>query len=177
MNPINLTLVVLFVISAFVTGIWLSSILKIQFFPKFADISNIFDLIFDAEEKSEKIKYIILLSTYLLSPVIVAVAFFTGFEPAGEYSCRQYKYFLDYSVQGILKKKFIDRENHSFKTLVLLNGKGEVIDREIDFYFPAVYDLIEKGDTVIKAAKSNEMTVKKKGKVQRFASRNLCTEE
>lgn len=140
-----------------------------------ADYVKMFDLVSDTEDRSKKRKYITLLLASIASPVLMFVFFITGAETVDEWQCRRYNDYLNYSVQGVVVEKYIDKPNHALKTLTMNVNGAAFKETEITLAIPELFDFVEEGDTIFKEAKSPYVLVKSlKGKTQFSDLENPC---
>jgi len=66
------------------------------------------------------------------------------------------------SFSGIIVKKFIDKENHSSRKIVLRNGKIEKVIY-LDFQRDALFNRFQVNDTLTKLANQCEISLKRNG--------------
>ena len=63
---------------------------------------------------------------------------------------------------GIITKKFIDKKNHNYPMIQILN-KGMSLDYNLVHDLSGVFDFVEKGDKIIKNKGSNDVIVRRDG--------------
>jgi hypothetical protein len=180
MDIVNLILVIFLSILSIVFLFWIKEILKkkgykVSGFISPTDYVKMFNLIFSTEDRSQKKKYIILLSASITSPVLMLVALTTGMDTVDDWQCKRYNDFLSYSMQGVVVDKYIDKPNHAFKTLIVASNNGNFKDVEISIFVPEVYELIAKGDTIVKELNSPNVLIKSNSGIKLFSDlHNPC---
>ncbi len=107
-----------------------------------------------------KNKYLIITACFILVIWSVIVYLFlskvndmTGSDPSG--------YYLKDEYSGKVIDKFIDKEQHNYKTLIIKQVKTE---HKVIFSFvkDGLYDYIEKGDTLSKKSGTLDLRLKRK---------------
>lgn len=97
-----------------------------------------------------KKKYIILMYIAFFSFFLLCISPFI--KQALESNCTAYQDFLKDSYSGIVVKKYINREQHSYKTVEIKNFSANKINVFLlDFDISGFYDKININDTIYKA--------------------------
>ncbi len=71
------------------------------------------------------------------------------------------------SFSGVVVKKFIDKENHSSRKIVLRNGKIEEVIY-LDFQRNVLFNSIKVNDTLIKLTNQSKISLKRNGNEMSF---------
>lgn len=73
-------------------------------------------------------------------------------------SCEHYDQFLLVSYDGVVLRKYIDADEHSYKTIVVKNlSDGSVEKIIIDSYIPDLYNGINVNDTIYKEVQNDSV--------------------
>jgi len=135
---------------------------EVSIWNHFSDISNALDLALTntASRKIRKEAFI-LFSVLIIGSIVFVCTFFFGIvESPDEWRCKSYNEYLAHQTNGRVIDKFIDKENHSFKTLIIKNNNTEDAETEIPLWINDFYEKTEIGDTVIKQNNSAYVLIK-----------------
>lgn len=128
---------------------------KEKFHNHLWDIPAMFILIISTTDKKLKRKYGLILVVCVTSLVGLFISGFTLIGGREDYQCSRFKRHLDHEVRGLVTKKFKDKENRNWDTAEI-NSNGEII-RELEtlLYHLELYNVLQPGDSIIKAKGSN----------------------
>jgi|GEM_PF-4849082 len=66
------------------------------------------------------------------------------------------EYYAEYEYNGVVVEKFIDKQQHDYRTVILeVDGKREIL--LLDFETTGIFEFIKVGDTLIKQKKSLDL--------------------
>lgn len=99
--------------------------------------------------------------------------FLTGFsiylfffeDPLGRhYECSDLKVFENTTIDCMVKEKYIDRKNHSFRTIDFVNCENMVIVKDTSSFF----GFIAEGDSITKPLNTDTIYVYRADEIHRF---------
>lgn len=114
--------------------------------------------------KNPKFAYIFLLIFFVI--MIIFIMYENFFQPS--YWCKLSKEFKESSYRGVVVKKFIDKENHSAK-MILIKHNDKIIDMNLDSDTTSYFEYVNVGDSIIKAKESVNLEVIKRNQIKDFS--------
>ena len=92
--------------------------------------------------------------------IFIFIVFENFFQPS--YWCKMEKEFNEANYKGIVVKKFIDKENHSQKT-IQIKSSNEIFSIDLDSDRSGYFEYAKIGDTILKPTnKSMLQTIRNK---------------
>lgn len=125
------------------------------------DLTNAVDVINQSDEPRIRRNFTLILSTLILIIILIPTIFFInrielGFRSIESQRCKRFNDYLDHQIIGTIESKYIDKQNHAFKTLNFTNGKREV---EVTLFVKGLYDFLQSGDSIRKISGNSELKV------------------
>jgi len=121
----------------------------------FADLANARQVIITNKDKSVANVYSAVLGFLTLTVIAFVIAVFYSFSSLTADRCDGFDSYLSHSYSDRLKEKFIDSDNHSVETLILLgNSKESTIYMNLN---QRLYQFVEPGDFITK--RFNDSTI------------------
>jgi hypothetical protein len=80
------------------------------------------------------------------------------------YNCSDLKNFKKTTFSCVVKGKYIDRENHSVRTIQLVNREDIIVLADTSKF----YDFIAEDDSIIKSLDTDTINVYREGQIYNF---------
>lgn len=154
--------ILIFVVLGNLFAYWIKSILennnyKVNFFSgHFRDAKNIFKLVRLTSDKLKRKYYFIIGLLNILSGIGFIVSFIVlvaaGIKEANDAPCNSYKDFKSYTYDYLIINKYVDLNEHSYRTLILQDGNGNKFKNlDLNFDQSELFEFISIGDSIKKA--------------------------
>lgn len=149
------------IIRANILGFRIKKILKKNGFEvhgfsgHFNDIKNIFSLAKVTKDKISRRRYFLLgLNDFITIPIVL-ICFFKIISSTPSFNdnaCKALANFKNQEYKVVVIDKFLDKNQHSYPTLILQDQNGNKITNQ-DFIFDksGFFNYVQKGDTLIKS--------------------------
>ncbi|GAA5029202.1 hypothetical protein GCM10011506_17310 [Marivirga lumbricoides] len=137
------------------------------FWGHLKDLQNAVSVIKLADNPGTRIKYRGVLISIIVAIILIFILFFSTseFSSFESHSCKRYNDYLSYGVNGVIATKYIDKENHAYKTLNLTNGQ---VENEVTYFVDGLYQFVNPSDSINKIPGSSEILVYRNGEVTTF---------
>jgi hypothetical protein len=103
----------------------------------------------------------------ILSTVFVLVFLIYHFKSDSTIKDSVFKQDIKLSFRSVLKDKYIDTENHNYKTCILLEGT-DTLTLFLDFDKSGLFNYLEVGDSVFKNSGDSLIIVKRRDDIRHF---------
>lgn len=108
-------------------------------------------------------KIIALIGMIILIPFFIYIFFYE--KQANEYyACKDLKTFKESTINCNVEDKYIDKTNHSFRTINFTNCDKMIIISDTSGF----YEFVSKGDYIVKPSKTDTVRVYRKGQIYSF---------
>lgn len=125
----------------------------------------------------KKIGFLIL-KVLIIPGVMLYIIVTLIFRPEGdqlqEIRCNNKKRATEEAFEGVIVSKFLDEENHLYKTIEYSNSNGVFRSYLFATETSRLYDSVIVGDKVVKQGGSLEVTIQREGKDKVLILDHLC---
>lgn len=105
----------------------------------------------------EKIKIPLSLNILAIIPVFVIMIIALVLDHQAP--CNRAKKYKAMYINGVVQKKYLDRKNHLYETIVFLNQKERKIELNLSIELSGFYDKVMLGDSLFKKENSLDLFV------------------
>jgi hypothetical protein len=111
-----------------------------------------------------KLKIVLVIIWSIILVAFFIFLFFYEDQAVNYYSCKDLEKFKLSQMDCVIKRKFIDRKNHSFRTIDFVNCESMVVIKDTSSF----YDFISEGDSITKPLDTDTINVYREGQIYNF---------